>query len=108
MTEAFKKVINHESFGYTHRYGSMVVADPYNKIGALPGYNFTRGYFEDWVDTRGRGVFERKYKEKDLACFSCPVACAHWTKVKNGIYKGYGNKGFGGKLRFRIWRQAGD
>ncbi|TEB04518.1 putative oxidoreductase YdhV [Pelotomaculum schinkii] len=106
MTEAFKKVINHESFGYTHRYGSMVVADPYNKIGALPGYNFTRGYFEDWVDTRGRGVFERKYKEKDLACFSCPVACAHWTKVKNGIYKGYGNKGlevsfvleFGAKL----------
>ncbi|TEB12641.1 putative oxidoreductase YdhV [Pelotomaculum sp. FP] len=106
MTEAFKKVINHESFGYTHRYGSMVVADPYNKIGALPGNNFTNGYFNDWVDTRGRGVFERKYKEKDLACFSCPVACTHWTKVKSGIYRGYENKGlevsfvleFGAKL----------
>ena len=106
MTEAFKKVINHESFGYTHRYGSMVVADPYNKIGALPGHNFTRGYFDDWVDTRGRGIFEKNYKEKDLACFSCPIACTHWTNVKNGIYKDYENKGlevsfvleFGAKL----------
>lgn len=106
MTEAFKKVVNHESYGYTNRYGSMVVADPYDKIGALPGHNFTRGYFDDWVETRGRGVFEKGYKEKDLACFSCPIACTHWTKVKNGPYKGYENKGlevsftleFGAKL----------
>jgi len=106
MTEAFKKVIRDSSFGYTKRYGSMVVADPYNKIGALPGYNFTCGYFDDWVDTRGRRVFEKKYKEKDLACFSCPVACTHWTNVKSGKYSGYENKGlevsfvleFGAKL----------
>ncbi|KUK83575.1 MAG: Aldehyde ferredoxin oxidoreductase [Pelotomaculum thermopropionicum] len=106
MTEAFKKVINNDSFGYTKRYGSMVVADPYNKIGALPGHNFTRGYFDDWVDTRGRGIFEKKYKEKDLACFSCPIACTHWTNVREGKYKGYENKGlevsfdleFGAKL----------
>lgn len=106
MSEAFKKVIGHESYGYTKRYGSVVVADPYNRIGALPGHNFTSGYFDDWVETRGRGVFEEKYKEKDLACFSCPIACTHWTKVKGGKYKGYENKGlevsflleFGAKL----------
>jgi aldehyde:ferredoxin oxidoreductase len=106
MNEAFKKVINDGTFGYTKRYGSIVVADPYNKIGALPGHNFTRGYFDDWVDTRGRRVFEKKYKEKDLACFSCPVACAHWTNVRDGKYRGYENKGlevsfvleFGAKL----------
>lgn len=106
MAEAFNKVINDESFGYTNRYGSMVVADPYNKIGALPGYNFTSGYFDDWVETRGRGVFEKKYKEKDLACFSCPIACAHWTNIRSGKYRSYENKGlevsfvleFGAKL----------
>lgn len=106
ITEAFNKVINHESFGYTNRYGSMVVADPYNKIGALPGHNFTSGYFGDWVETRGRKVFEKKYKEKDLACFSCPIACTHWTNVKSGNYEGYEYKGlevtfvmeFGAKL----------
>ncbi len=106
MTEAFKKVIGHESFGYTNRYGSMVVADPYNKICALPGHNFTSGYFDDWEETRGRRVFEKTYKEKDLACFSCPIACTHWTNVKSGKYKGYQYKGlevsfvmeFGAKL----------
>jgi aldehyde:ferredoxin oxidoreductase len=106
MTEAFKKVINHESFGYTKRYGSMVVADPYNKIGALPGHNFTCGSFDDWEETRGRKVFEKGYKEKDLACFSCPIACTHWTNVKSGKYRGYEYKGlevsflleFGAKL----------
>lgn len=106
MTEAFKKVINHESFGYTRRYGSMVVGDPYNKIGALPGHNFTSGSFSDWVETRGRKVFEKNCKEKDLACFSCPIACTHWTKVKDGEYRGYEYKGlevsslleFGAKL----------
>lgn len=106
MSEAFKKVIEHDSFGYTKRYGSLVVSDPYNKIGALPGNNFTCGYFDDWVETRGRGVFEEKYKEKNLACFSCPIACTHWAKVKDGMYKGYEYKGlevsftleFGAKL----------
>ncbi|MEW6276785.1 MAG: aldehyde ferredoxin oxidoreductase family protein [Bacillota bacterium] len=106
MREAFRKVLNDETFGYTRRYGSMVVSDPYNQIGALPGYNFTRGSFPDWVNTRGRGFFEKTCKEKDLACFSCPVACAHWSRVKEGKYKGYEAKGlevtytleFGAKL----------
>lgn len=106
ISEAYKKVIGHDSYGYTKRYGSMVVSDPYNKIGALPGHNFTRGYFDDWVETRGRGVFETEYKEKDLACFACPIACTHWTNVKSGQYRGYEYKGlevsftleFGAKL----------
>lgn len=106
MAEAFKKVLSHESYGSTNRFGSMVVSDPYNKMGALPGYNFTRGSFDDWVETRGRGVFESNYKEKDLACFACPIACTHWSKVREGKYKGYENKGlevsftleFGAKL----------
>lgn len=106
MTEAFKKVLSNDHFGYTRCYGSMVVADPYNKIGALPGLNFTCGSFPDWVETRGRGFFAKNYKEKDLACFSCPVACAHWSRVKYGQYEGYEAKGlevtytfeFGAKL----------
>ncbi len=107
MTEAFNKVISHESFGYTNRYGSMVVADPYNKIGALPGHNFTRGYFDDWVETRGRGFFESKYKEKDLACFSCPIACTHWTNVKSGQYQGYENKGLEVSFLFEFGAKLG-
>jgi len=109
MREAFKKVLNNEHFGPTRRYGSMVVADPYDKIGALPGHNFTCGSLPDWVSTRGRRYFVETYKEKDLACFSCPVACAHWARVREGPHAGYEAKGlevsytfeFGAKLGFR-------
>ena len=84
-----KRISEDDSFGYTRRYGSMVAADPYNKLGALPGYNFTRGYLEGWEDTRGRRTFGQRYKEKDLACFACPIACTHWSRVKEGKYLGY-------------------
>jgi aldehyde:ferredoxin oxidoreductase len=87
--EATKKIIEDDSFGYTRRYGSMVAADPYNKLGVLPGYNFTQGSLEDWTDTRGRRAFAQRYKEKDLACFACPIACAHWSQVKEGESRGY-------------------
>lgn len=105
--EAFKRVKEDPSFGFIRRYGSMVVSDPFNAMGGLAGYNFTRGYFPNWEMTRGRKVFETKYKEKDVACFSCPIACAHWSRVKDaGPYYGYETKGlevtfvieFGAKL----------
>ena len=105
--EAFKRVKNDPSFGFIRRFGSMVIADPFNAIGALPGHNFTTGYMPNWENTRGRKVFETKYKEKDVACFSCPIACIHWSRVKEeGPYQGYETRGlevtfvmeFGAKL----------
>ena len=105
--EAFKRVKNDPSFGFIRRFGSMVVADPFNTLGALPGHNFTVGYMPDWEKTRGRKVFETQYKEKDVACFSCPIACVHWSRVKEeGPYQGYETRGlevtfvmeFGAKL----------
>ena len=87
--EATTRITEDDSFGYTRRYGSMVAADPYNRLGALPGYNFTQGSLEDWADTRGRRAFAQRYKEKDLACFACPIACAHWSQVKEGESLGY-------------------
>ena len=35
--EAFEKVKNDDSFGWTKKYGSMIASTPYNKIGALAG-----------------------------------------------------------------------
>ena len=106
MKEAFRKVREDDSFGYTRRYGSMVVSDLYERIGLHAGKNFTSGSVENWDATRGRRTFAKEFKEKDLACFSCPIACQHWSKVKEGQFKGYENKGvevawvveFGGRL----------
>ena len=104
--EAFSKVRGDESFGWTQKYGSMIVSTPFNRIGALPGRNFRIGSIKGWEETRARKFFVENYKEKDLACSSCPIACTHWSKVKDGPFKGYEAKGlevtfvleFGAKL----------
>ncbi len=105
--EALQRIKGDPSFGPTRKYGSMVASDPFNEIGCLPAYNFTSGSIATWEKTLSRKVFENKYKERDIACFSCPVACAHWSKVKEkGDYEGYETKGleitfvleFGAKL----------
>lgn len=82
------RIMSSDSFGYTRRYGSMVVSDVYNKLGILPGLNFRMGSFENWEETRGRRVFEERFKVKDFACFSCPIGCLHWSKVADGPLAG--------------------
>ncbi|MFC1896790.1 aldehyde ferredoxin oxidoreductase family protein, partial [Thermodesulfobacteriota bacterium] len=106
MKEAFRKVKADASFGIMKRYGSMAASDPANRQGGLAARNFTSGSVENWEATRGRRVFAEKFKERDLACFSCPIACAHWARVKEGRFKGYEAKGvevawvaeFGGRV----------
>jgi aldehyde:ferredoxin oxidoreductase len=105
--EGFDRVKNEPSFGFMKRYGSMVVSDPFDTTGALPGKNFTIGSYENWEATRGRKAFESRYKVGDVACFSCPIACAHWSKVREeGPHEGLETRGlevtfameFGAKL----------
>jgi aldehyde:ferredoxin oxidoreductase len=83
------RILSSDSFGYTRRYGSMVVSDVYNRLGILPGRNFRQGSFDNWEATRGRRFFEETYKERTLACVSCPIGCLHWSRVKDGEYAGY-------------------
>jgi aldehyde:ferredoxin oxidoreductase len=82
------RIMSSDSFGYTRRYGSMVVSDVYNKLGILPGLNYRKGSFENWEETRGRKAFERRFKVKDFACVSCPIGCLHWSRVADGRFAG--------------------
>lgn len=92
--EAFSRVKDEPSFGFMKRYGSMVVSDPFDATGALPGRNFKIGSYANWEETRGRKFFEKRYKEADVACFSCPIACAHWSRVKeDGPHSGLETRG---------------
>ncbi len=86
--EALTRIKEDPSFGPTRKYGSMITSDPFNQLGALPGFNFKSGSISNWEETLGRKVFAENYKEKDMACISCPVACAHWSKIKEFETKG--------------------
>jgi aldehyde:ferredoxin oxidoreductase len=105
--EGFDRVQKEPSFGFMKRYGSMVVSDPFASTGALPGKNFTVGSYANWETTRGRKAFETRYKVGDVACFACPIACAHWSRVsEEGPHQGLETRGlevtftmeFGAKL----------
>lgn len=105
--EGFARVKKEPSFGFMKRYGSMVVSDPFDATGALPGRNFTVGSYPNWEETRGRKAFESRYKVGDVACFACPIACAHWSRVsEEGPHFGLETRGlevtfvmeFGAKL----------
>ncbi len=106
MREGFARVKGDPTFGPISRYGSMLVSDVFNSLNGLPGHNFQVGSFADWEQTRGRKIFEKKYKHHDVACLACPIACCHWSLVREGPLAGYQAKGlevtfvleFGAKL----------
>jgi len=83
--EATERVLRDDSFGYTRRYGTVVASDPYNRMGALPGYNFRRGRIEGWEETRGRRAVA-KYKVKALSCLACPIACRALSRLQEDHY----------------------
>ena len=93
MKEAFKKVKGDAFFDKTRMYGSMLASDSYNEVGYHGACNFKSGYVEKWEETKSRDAFTESFKAGDIACFSCPVACAHWSKVKEGKFKGYEARG---------------
>lgn len=74
-------------FGPFSKFGTMLATVPYYEFGALPGRNFQTGVLPNWMETRSRQMVP-KYSNRGIACISCPIACAHWTEVKDGPYAG--------------------
>jgi aldehyde:ferredoxin oxidoreductase len=58
-----------------------------NTMGVLPTRNFSETVFEHAEDVSGEHLREN-YLAKEVACAGCSIACEHWGKVKEGIYKG--------------------
>lgn len=58
-----------------------------NKLGVLPTRNFSTGVFEHAEDVSGEYLHEH-LEVKTVACSGCPIACEHWSKVREGKYKG--------------------
>ncbi len=73
--EAFKK------------FGTMLASIPYYEFDSLPGRNFQTGRPENWMETRSRKRLA-ELSERGVSCQACPIACAHWVKVREGPYAG--------------------
>jgi aldehyde:ferredoxin oxidoreductase len=70
-------------------YGTTVLVNVINEIGALPTHNFQKGYFEDADAISGETIRERIF-EKRVACDACTVACGRETKIPGSDRKGEG------------------
>ena len=70
-------------------YGTAVLVNVINEIGALPTFNFQRGYFEDADAISGETIRER-ILEKRVACDACTIACGRETKIPGKERQGEG------------------
>ena len=68
-------------------FGTPVLVNSINAMGKLATRNNTRETFEHAHDISGE-VIQEQYKERNVACYRCPVACGKLVKVPNGEFAG--------------------
>ena len=62
-------------------FGTAVMMNILNGIGALPTRNFQQSHFEGAEAISGESITER-ILVKNAACWACPIACTRVTKTK--------------------------
>ncbi len=86
--EMFKSVMANEVFPELQRYGTPMVVDWVNEIGAFPTKNFSTGYHEKHKEMNGPTMRERVVVH-DKACGFCPIACGKYSVVEYNGKKYY-------------------
>jgi aldehyde:ferredoxin oxidoreductase len=64
-------------------FGTSVVMNIVNAIGALPTRNFQQTTFENAEAISGEAMTEQILVKND-ACWACPIACTRVTRISNG------------------------
>ncbi|MCB9445611.1 MAG: aldehyde ferredoxin oxidoreductase [Ardenticatenaceae bacterium] len=64
-------------------FGTAVVMNVVNEIGALPTRNFQQSQFEGADDISGEAITDNILVKKQ-ACWACPIACTRITKTTSG------------------------
>src|SRR5665647_1795091 len=70
-------------------YGTAVLINIMNQMGALPTRNFQYGYFPT-ADKTGGETVAAKLLVRPKGCFSCIISCGRVTKVDSPAYQGFG------------------
>ena len=75
-------------------YGTAVLVNILNELGALPTNNFLQGQFEGAEDISGEALAD-KYLVKRTACYRCPIGCGRYVKVEIGKAEDQSMKHYG-------------
>ncbi len=68
------------------KYGTAILVNIINEVGALPYKNWQDAYNEKADDISGETLAE-KYLDKNHACWGCMIACGRASSVKNGCFQ---------------------
>jgi len=88
--ELVKRVMVHPTYQALHTYGTNVLMNIIQSMGALPAYNFT-GRASDVTQVSGEYI-KTKYVVEVHGCYNCPIACTQIPMVKSGPFKVPGEK----------------
>lgn len=90
-TDARRKLKEHPVTGEgLPTYGTGVLVNILNEIGALPTRNWRDGgIFEKAEDISGEALTE-KYLVRNKGCFGCSIGCGRLTKIPEGKFKSFG------------------
>ncbi len=69
------------------RHGTPILVNIINGKGMLPAHNNARETFAGANDISGE-VLREQYRDKDVTCHGCPVACGKNVKAAEGPYAG--------------------
>lgn len=99
--EAFKKAVNTVLEGCKASevtnfmfptYGSGAGVNMFNGLGILPINNFTATATDEEAYQISGETISEQYLLQNTACFGCPIGCAGMTEVKDGPFKGKGQR----------------
>lgn len=91
IDDVIERIENDPFTSNTTKYGTTLLVSAMNEIGRFPTKNFQSGVFP-MADKISGDVLVKRYKVKDRACFSCPIACKNYLIIRSGLYAGsYGD-----------------
>ncbi|MGC8606913.1 MAG: aldehyde ferredoxin oxidoreductase family protein [Vulcanisaeta sp.] len=86
-TDIVKRIATHDTTKVLHKYGTNVLMNIVQSIGALPHYNFSgTGKLKD-VTPVSEEYIKDHYPTETHGCYNCPIACTQMPTVKSGPFK---------------------
>jgi len=90
VAKARKKIQEHPVGGHGLKaYGSDVLVNIINGVGALPAYNYRDAYFPN-ADAVGGESLTAHTLLRPRGCFSCIISCGRATQITAAKYQGIG------------------
>jgi aldehyde:ferredoxin oxidoreductase len=86
VAQALKAFKNHVFIQEWRKFGTPYIVGPMNELGLFPTRNYQTGLFEKYESIDGNA--HKKYVQRHITCFNCPVACNAWSVVESGEYAG--------------------